>query len=312
MRDLVFVHGRDQARKNGQALKDEWMAAWAEGLKKSGLTVPLPANRIHFPYYGDTLEQLTAGAAPGDAAKIVVRKSAFGRGGGSAQGFAPGMTPEELAFIRAVALESLGRFERDPEAAIRRDLPANTSVERGILNWEGVQAVLQLLDRYLPGASDMSVWWATRDVFRYLSQRETRAVIDAGVASAISENAVVVAHSLGSVVAYNVLRQQAAPRRWNVPLFVTLGSPLAVTVVKRKLAEIAPLDFPAPVAAWFNAMDERDVVPLYPLDRDNFPLTPAITNKTDVHNGTPNAHGISGYLSDPDVAKTIHAAVTAV
>ncbi len=35
MRDLVFIHGRAQEHKDSKALKDEWIAAWAEGLKKT-------------------------------------------------------------------------------------------------------------------------------------------------------------------------------------------------------------------------------------------------------------------------------------
>ena len=72
-----------------------------------------------------------------------------------------------------------------------------------------------------------------------------------------------------------------------------------------------PIGFPRCAAAWFNAMDERDVVSLYPLDTRNFPLTPAIDNKVNVHNKTSNAHGISGYLGDREVAKRIHDALTA-
>ena len=97
---------------------------------------------------------------------------------------------------------------------------------------------------------------------------------------------------------------------WLVPLFVTLGSPLAVSVIKEKLARIKPIAFPVNVATWFNAMDERDVVSLYPLDKENFSLTPAIVNKTNVPNSTSNAHGISGYLGDKEVAKRIYDAVT--
>lgn len=304
MRDLVFIHGRAQEHKDSKALKDEWIAAWAEGLKKSGLLVPLPDDQIHFPYYGDTLDQLVAGKSPEEAAKIVVRGDAPGADGE--------LSLEEKAFIEAVLLESIGRFEQDPEGAIQRALPPGAVIEKGVLNWGWVQAILEVLDEHVPGASGASVALATRDVFQYLTNDITRPVIDTGAASAIPENkeAVVVSHSLGTVVAYNVLRQNSKHQNWKVPLFVTLGSPLAVTVIKKKLAGIKPLGFPANVAAWFNAMDERDVVSLYPLDKKNFPLTPAIDNKTDVHNGTPNAHGISGYLGDKEVAKKIYDAVT--
>jgi hypothetical protein len=79
MRDLVFVHGRAQQSKDSKALKAEWIAYWADGLKM--VSVPLPDNRIHFPYYGDTLDQLVAGKSPEEAAKIVVRGVAPEGGG---------------------------------------------------------------------------------------------------------------------------------------------------------------------------------------------------------------------------------------
>ena len=41
---------------------------------------------------------------------------------------------------------------------------------------------------------------------------------------------VIVAHSLGTVVAYDILREFTAPE---VPLFVTLGSPLGITAIRR-------------------------------------------------------------------------------
>ena len=71
MRDLVFVHGRAQQNKDSKALKEEWIADWKAGLALSGLTLPLPPERIHFPYYGDTLAQLVAGKSPEEAAAYV-------------------------------------------------------------------------------------------------------------------------------------------------------------------------------------------------------------------------------------------------
>jgi hypothetical protein len=62
---------------------------------------------------------------------------------------------------------------------------------------------------------------------------------------------------------------------------------------------------------WFNALDHRDIVALYPLDADHFGVEPAIENKTDVENHTDNRHGISGYLDDEVVARRIFDALTA-
>jgi hypothetical protein len=45
------------------------------------------------------------------------------------------------------------------------------------------------------------------------------------------------------------------------------------------------------------------------LDALHFGVDPAVENKDDVANGTSNRHGISGYLSDPIVARRIHDAL---
>src|SRR5215217_5879687 len=71
MRELVLVHGRSQQEKDSIALKKEWLDTLKEGLGKSGLQLPIPEDRVRFPYYGDTLAQLVAGRA--DVAEVIVR-----------------------------------------------------------------------------------------------------------------------------------------------------------------------------------------------------------------------------------------------
>ena len=308
MCNLVFVHGRAQEGKNPDALKEAWVSYWAEGLKKSGRTVPLENHKIHFPFYGDTLADLTDGLSPEDAAKIVVR---------GLQSTAPGgVTDDEKGFIEAVMFETL---ERDlgnlADLEIAKEAPELQVVEKGPLNLPWVQALMEVFDRHIPGASAASVALVTRDVYRYLTNTAVRRVIDNGFAAAMpkGERTVVVSHSLGTVVAFNALRGHPDRGHWQVPSFMTLGSPLAVKVVREKLHDFAPLGFPRPpVQAWFNAMDTRDYVSLFPLDEKHFPITGAgtIRNKMDVRNSTANRHGIAGYLKDAEVAKWIYDAVT--
>lgn len=84
---------------------------------------------------------------------------------------------------------------------------------------------------------------------------------------------VVVGHSLGSVVAYDVLRNTA--RQLDVSLFMTVGSPLGVGPIRRTMK---PLRFPKNVVSWYNAFDERDAVALHALDAATFPVDPPIEN----------------------------------
>jgi hypothetical protein len=287
---LVFIHGRAQQKKDSIALKGEWIAAFREGLKKNGLELPIAETDIRFPYYGDTLDQLVAGADLADAAKVIIRGQ---------------QSQAEREFIRDI-VEEVRKKAGISEAEVDAEVPPEV-VERGPLNWSWVQAVLQVIDRKVPFGSGNSVALFTKDVYQYLTRSGIRDAIDTGVLAAIedSEPTVVVSHSLGTVVAYNILRRAGMERHWNIPLFVTLGSPLGVTKIRQS---IAPIAYPECVGTWFNAFDERDVVSLYPLEKPHFSVSP-ITNKTDVQNHTENRHGIAGYLDDPVVARTIYDAL---
>jgi hypothetical protein len=288
---LVFVHGRSQEHKDAVALKGAWIAALREGLAKNRLDLPIPEADIRFPYYGETLFDLVSDGP--HVAEVIVR--------------GPGTNDAERDFQRAVLQEvqnAQGISDDDVEALLGTKV-----IERGPLNWEWVQGILKILDQRLPGGSAATVALATHDVYQYLKNPGIRDVIEGGVRSAFTAQkpTVVVSHSLGTVVAFNLLRREGELNRWSVPLFVTLGSPLAITAVKRA---VSPIEHPSCVGKWYNARDARDVVALYPLDKAHFDIDPAIENSSAVHNRTDNRHGISGYLDDKDIARRIYDALT--
>lgn len=300
MRQLVLVHGRAQEHKDAVALKAEWLDALSEGLAKSNLTLPIPEHDVRFPFYGDTLYDMVDGKSAAESAAVIVRGQ--------------DTDDDEKRFARAVIEEIRQKAGVTDEQLARAT--SQEVVERGPQHWEWFQGILKALDRFVPYASGSSIALFTHDVYRYLKNSAIRETIDTGVSAAITPGVetVVVSHSLGTVVAYNLLRQQGHLRGWKVPLFVTVGSPLAVTEIRKTLRSFAPTRCPECVSQWFNAMDERDVVALYPLNTGSFPLNPtnpAIENKSDVRNKTENRHGIAGYLDDKDVAKQIYDALVA-
>ncbi|HKI05332.1 MAG TPA: alpha/beta hydrolase [Thermoanaerobaculia bacterium] len=299
-RQLVLVHGRAQEQKDSIALKAEWLEALEEGLAKSNLTLPIPETDVRFPFYGDTLYEMVGGKSADQAAEIVVRGE--------------DSDEDETRFTRAI-LEEVRQKAGITDAQLA-EVASQEVVDRGPLNWEWSQSILKAIDRFVPHGSGTSIALFTKDVYQYLKNQGIRDTIDTGVSAAMTPGVetVVVAHSLGTVVAYNLLRQQGHLQGWKVPLLVTVGSPLAVGEIRKTLRKFAPTRCPECVSRWFNAMDERDVVALYPLDSGRFPLdpaNPAIENKRDVRNKTRNRHGIAGYLDDKEVAKRIHDALTA-
>lgn len=294
---LVFVHGRAQEHKDAAALKSEWIATLQKGLKKNGLNLAnLDSEKgikgaelsVRFPYYGQTLYDLVKNA-PG-IANVIVR----GANTDAAQ----------QQFLQSV-LKETQKKTKITDHQIEKVLGTKILV-RGPLNWEWLQGILKAIDKHVKGASSKGIALATNDVYQYLKNPVIRAQIEEGVRAALTPGkpTVVVAHSLGTVVAYNVLRRH---KDLVIPLFVTLGSPLAVTAIKNSLS---PIVYPTCVKEWYNAMDERDVVALYPLDKRHFNIAPAIKNKTDVENQTSNHHGIAGYLNDKVVARRIYDALS--
>lgn len=297
-KQLVLVHGRSQEHKDSKALKVEWLDALAEGLAKSNLKLPVAESDVRFPFYGDALYDLTNGKSADAAAEIIVRGT--------------DADADEQRFTRSV-MEEIRQKAGISDAQLAQAAGEDV-VRRGPQNLEWFQGILQAIDRYVPHGSGTSIALFTRDVYQYLKNSATRQKIEDGVSQAMTPGVetIVVSHSLGTVVAYNLLRREGHLRGWKVPLFITVGSPLAITEIRKALKSFAPTRCPECAAAWFNAMDERDVVALYPLDTARFPLdplNPTILNKTDVRNRTRNRHGIAGYLDDKEVAKRIYDAL---
>ncbi|MDP6636004.1 MAG: alpha/beta hydrolase [Phycisphaerae bacterium] len=283
---LIFVHGRSQGGKDADVLKQTWVDAFDEGLKNAGLSRP-PGLEIALPFYGDALdalvkeldaplvEDVVEKGAAGDDAEVVFREEFL----------------QELADGNGITQEQIKEFYDED---VR---------EKGVLNWKWVHAILKALDRHKE-LSDFALDSFTRDVYVYLTNAGVRRRIDAMVAKELTdEPCVVVGHSLGSIVAYNVLHNH----EHRVPGYITVGSPLAIKAVKTRLRTI---QIPKSTLSWSNARDAQDVVALFPLDADNFATDRPISNYNDVDNDTDDQHGIVGYLPDKWVARSIHEALT--
>jgi hypothetical protein len=286
---LIFIHGRSQQGKNSQELIKIWRGAWDEGLHADNLVLTTTIE-IAMPFYGDKLFELM------NQEDLDRLRKAQARGP---------ITDDELAFTAEFLSEVADEKGITPQviaaAAESAGIPAT---ERGPLNWRWVQALLRIVDPTPLGNFSLDEF--THDVFIYLNSPAIRQAIDAIVAAELREGpCVVVGHSLGSIVGFNVLRACPAATL-NLRRYITVGCPLGVRAVQNKLG--FPLDAPC-ITDWFNARDSRDVVALRPLTSDVFPFTPAIRNKNDVNNKTSNRHGIDGYLNDPVVAREIFTAL---
>lgn len=280
---LVFIHGRAQEGKDPVKLKEEWLDTLAQGLAKNGLALPGDLE-VALPFYGDELERLVKQVNM-PLVDDIVRKGAEGE------------SSEEM--LRREMIEELAQANGIQDDEVQEHF-SGTVKERGVLNWEWVQSILTAVDKTSFGSTAVDLF--TRDVSVYLTYPPVQKKINSIVMEAIPDGpCVIVGHSLGSVVGYIV--QNSLKGQTEVAKYITVGSPLGLKAIKRKLP--SPLMMPPRTDAWYNAYDKRDFVALLPLDDKHFAIDPEISNYGKVRNDSDNRHSITGYLDDADVARTI-------
>jgi hypothetical protein len=318
---LILVHGRSQqmpaASRGGpaeeaafvQKKKKSWLAGLAKGLVLAGLPTVDEAD-VYFPYYGNVFVDAIAAreraglARPDLEVAIEVRPpSADTLIFDSAQllGFSP---EHEMADEEEPGAEEA--------AAAWRSYNEGLEVDFGpILRPRLLRSALQFVARKT-GVGELVIEQFLTDVAYYLDVEELRRLVLDVVATEVRKAAaehrqvVVVAHSLGSVVGYDLF--DALDDDVDVPLFVTSGAPLGLPVVMRNLRprwkgndkRPGPVRKGAPVP-WLNAFDVQDFVALeHPLA--NFYSGTMHDERT--HNPS-DPHSIQDYLADPDVARPI-------
>jgi endonuclease G len=175
-------------------------------------------------------------------------------------------------------------IEADPEAAAQDGF--------GVVTLNGLAT---MLDNHLH-LGDVVVRLFLDDVETYFGDADLRSLALDRVEEAVlaaGDDVILIGHSLGSVVTYDLLRE-----RPGLPVrgLITLGSPLGLPTVRRRLHART---FPNGVARWVNVFDPRDFVTGGVMLRDHFPSTegrsvedlqtegrpPSLTNPTASHDG---------------------------
>lgn len=295
---VVCIHGRGQEAKDPDQLRTKWLAALNAGLTRAG-AAGLSADRIAFPYYGDVLYRVTAESA-GRPLRLESNE--------------PGpihpATPSDVGVLQREMLADMADHAgmAVPPREARRET-AERSPGGGRLREEGLDRILswRAARELLTGLARRSrvdqlvVEAHLRDVAMYLTRgrdailREVRRGIPARVPL------VLVSHSLGTVVARDLLSDDGIRER--TALWVTAGSPLGLEAVQRNLLERGARN---PGVPWLTAFDVNDVVALgHPLQKSwGDPLTDVEVQNDD------DPHSIARYLAHARVAGPIGTAAS--
>jgi len=214
----------------------------------------------------------------------------------------PTPEPGGEAFVRRLATALAARLARNDTAAEATRSRAGDALAR-----KRAEASER---RLLPAPIRAFLF---RILIRFLL-RDAYAYFFGGLAPAIHErvtavldgvdSAVVIGHSLGSVVAYDVLSERAGTG--TVPLLLTVGSPLAIDAVKDQVHQ--PPSVPALVESWLNVSDPLDVIAADPTIADDYGSPDRIRDVL-VMNLALNPHDLAGYLRTPEVREAVGSVV---
>jgi pimeloyl-ACP methyl ester carboxylesterase len=218
---VVCVHGVAQQSKGEEVLLREWAPALRDGLRrardagKAALDL-LGDGGIRCAFYGDLYRPPGRPLGVGD----------------------PFLTAEDATEYDAELLMAWWEVaaETDP-GVVRPDARVLARTPRTI------QAALRALSgsRFFANVADRALLFDLAQVRRYFTERDLRAAILARIETAVeTDSQVIVAHSLGSVVAYEAL---AAHPEWPIHTLITLGSPLGIRnlIFERLITEPLPL-----------------------------------------------------------------------
>jgi fructose-specific component phosphotransferase system IIB-like protein len=258
---IVLVHGIGQEQLSADSLEKDWLPALAGGVRTAGY--PDLADRIwrshtgpgaietRMAFYGNLFlrpdQQGTEAEELSDANAQLAEQLAeewLERAATQASHQKTKQTAvRELAYVR----HQIGKEEAGGGAAARL---AINSLAR--LRWFAVPG-MAFAERFVKSALTQVTQYLTDENIRAAAQRAVLDLIDA-------DTRVVVAHSLGSIVAYEAMHRLERP----LPLFCTLGSPLGLQTIVYQRLRPQPPTFPKQVKRWVNLADRDDFIAAEP------------------------------------------------
>ncbi|MBP2215971.1 alpha/beta fold hydrolase [Arthrobacter sp. CAN_C5] len=309
--EIVLVHGMAQEQETADSLEESWLPALAGGIRVAG--------------YADLADRIWRNRHSGD--RIEVRMAAYGDLFLTPGVQGSGDDLDDLGSLEHAVAESV-TAEWLQRAAEREDHPDHKTAVRelGFLNpTHETQGIKEEAARVMINAATRLSWFGgggamavaerlkkpLRQVTAYLTDQALRDEIQSRVLAHVGpETKVIVGHSLGSVVAYEIVAQHLPTR---LPLLVTLGSPLGLRSIIYDRLQPQPPGYPEGARRWVNIADRNDLVAAEPdltgLFERNRPTDAILESRWTVDNGA-EAHKGEYYLGKREVGRPIAEALS--
>ena len=292
---ILFIHGRAQENFTQEELLEKWGTALKQSFENAGITYPTGLT-LSLPYYGKELI----------LQRDLYRQALEDRNYQMRSPDDPSEEPDldDIQKFQSELLDEMRKEVGITDKQIHEEEKLENQ-DRGFRNWWPVLTIARLLDnfRFANGVANYAILKQTADVATYLIVPEAKKWVNKFFTDALTkEPTIIIAHSLGTVIAYDLLHKLER-EEWDIRALITLGSPLGVNAVTRQFHE--PPQYPSVLRQmWVNIYDKHDLVSLRPLEGGHFRVDPKIINY-EIANETDDRHGIEGYLSSPFVAEAV-------
>jgi hypothetical protein len=301
MAEIVLVHGIDQQQSSADKLESAWLPCLAGGIRTYGdpeladqlwRAAGVPGGiETRMAFYGHLfLKQGQQGEDPGEfsieEAQIAEALAREWLHHGSTRSSRPNdrvLAERELAYVNQQMGEEqgVGRVGRSAIGSLAR-LPWFASAGMG------------LAERFVKRSLAQVTRYFTDEAVRGAAQERVRQLVD-------DRTKVIIGHSLGSVVAYEVAHSLGQ----SLPLLITLGSPLGLQSIVYQRLRPQPPGFPPAVKRWVNVADRDDLVAaepdLTPFFGPSLPTEAEFKGDYTVDNGS-DPHSAEFYLGKQQVA----------
>ena len=291
---IIYIHGMNKQNFSSASLKQRWLSLLKHGLEQSHRQACFAYIKRHvrIPFYGDLLLRhhlhnvLNASTLmPQDWPHFPLRQPLKSQ-----------PSPPHLH-------QYLAETCKIPELNIEDALTFNQKLKFiTTLSRNTALRDFMVLLNYFPHLHDTLIKKFLIETYSYLANARFMQQVHQRIGQRLHDNksCILIAHSLGSVIAYHYLLLHP---ELNVQRFITLGSPMAFRVIQEHLPQ--PMTRPEAIRGdWINFYCSDDFLTAFPLSEPPFQFQPAIINQK-IRTSIYHPHDIDGYIQHPDVIKAL-------
>lgn len=288
---IIFIHGMNQQNYNAENLKQHWLDIFKQGIHNLELNVAIEQLDISLPFYGDLItkhhlsNRFDLGTfLPKSVLNFHLHKN---------------MKNADFKIHQLEqTIPQLPYFTPNPNLAISTRLYLASQFMK-----DEVLKEFSLIINQFPELHANLIHKFLIEAYLYLDNSEFMNEVHQRILERLEKGQqyIIVAHSLGTIIAYNLIRQFQS--EYTIERFITLGSPMAFNVIQSKLSH--PIVRPSSLSGdWHNFYSHDDFLSTLPLINAPFNFHPEIIN-TSISTFINSPHDIVGYLQHPAVIQNI-------